>query len=195
MFWRKRVYGKYVNLKKKKKKRNLHKCVRSCVSCPEFPGAAVPTWMSGCQSEACRKSLPLCSHVQLSCRKKWHFLNSPQVPKEPRGDRSAREPENKWNQWGITFINQVKVTDLRCALGAQLLNYVKSEAGGNPCSENLSDPSLKPFFTFVKSNRTKQKVEQNWFFPTPFTGLNHFNSQYEHRNTVYWISKTWVVFL
>lgn len=181
--------------KKEKKKRNLHKCVRSRVSCQEFPGAAVPTCMSGCQSEACRKSLLLCSHVQLSCRKKWHFLNSPQVPKEPQGDRSAREPENKWNQWGITFINQVKVTDLRCALGAQLLNYMKSEAGGNPCSENLSDPSLKPFFSFVWKQQNQTEGGTELIFSTPFTELNHFNSQYEHRNTVYWISKTWMVFL
>lgn len=72
------------------------------------------TWMSVCQSEARRKSLPLCSCVQLSPRKKWHLPDSPRIQKVPRetGLRWDWNTKHKWKRWGITSINRLKVKDL-----------------------------------------------------------------------------------
>lgn len=51
------------------------------------------TWMSGCQSAARRKSLPLCSCVQLSPRKKMTFTRLPADAESTQGDRPERRPE------------------------------------------------------------------------------------------------------
>lgn len=66
--------------------------------------------------------------------------------KNPEETGLRGEPGNKRNQWGSTFINQLKVTDLpqRWALGAQ--TSWLSEAGGNPSSENSSSSASEGFF-------------------------------------------------
>ena len=53
------------------------------------------TWMSGCQSAARRKSLPLCSCVQLSPRKKkkMTFTRLPTDAESTQGDRPERRLE------------------------------------------------------------------------------------------------------
>lgn len=51
------------------------------------------TWMSGCQSAVRRKSLPLCSCVQLSPRKKMTFTRLPADAESTQGDRPERRPE------------------------------------------------------------------------------------------------------
>ena len=84
------------------------------------------TWMSGCQSAARRKSLPLCSCVQLSPRKKNDIYSTPcGCRKYPR--RQAWEEtgilSTNGKHWGSTSINQLKVKDLHSAqmvLGGQL---------------------------------------------------------------------------